>query len=319
MSDSNPAPLALFVFNRPDHTARTLNALARNTMARETPLVIYSDGPRSAADEPAVEKVRALVRAERLAGRFGSVATFEAPENKGLAASVISGVSEVLSAYGRAVVLEDDLLSAPDFLCFMNACLDYYEKDAKVGSIAGYSPLHRLPRGVSGDVYALPRNGSHGWATWQDRWQAVDWQAKAYDGFAADGRARKSFNRAGIDRARRLDREMAGRASSWSIRFGFSQFLSETLTVYPRDNRILNIGGDGSGVHGARGFAFNTELSDRPIPFRLGPVREDPRVVAAAARLYGGGRVRAAVRELVQRTRGWPPQSVAVARTLAKI
>jgi len=77
-------------------------------------------------------------------------------------------------------------------------------------------------------------------------------------------------------------------AASWSIRFGFHLFREGQLTVYPRENRILNIGGDGSGVHGARGFPFNTALCDGARPVTPGPVREDPRIVRAAARLYGG-------------------------------
>ncbi|MEO1103348.1 MAG: sugar transferase [Pseudomonadota bacterium] len=293
MSAPAKAPVAFFAFKRPAHTARTLEALAANLSAPATPLIVFCDGPRGPVDEAAVLAVRQLVREPRWAERFADLTIIESTTNAGLAAAVIGGVSRVINAHGRAIVLEDDLVSAPDFLCFMNACLDYYEPDRTIASIAGYSPLAILPRGVRGDVYALPRNGSHGWATWQDRWSAVDWQASAYDAFRTDRTARRRFNRAGADRGRRLDREVAGSgAGSWSVRFGFSQFLAGTLTVYPRDNRILNIGGDGTGEHGARGFRFNTTLCNRPQPFNLGPVKEDGRVVAAVAGLHNGGMAR---------------------------
>lgn len=293
-----PAPVALFVYNRADHTARTLDALAANELAAASRLHVFSDAPATPADRPAVERVRRLIAAEARRGRFAGLAITEAAANKGLARSVVEGVGTVIDRYGRAIVMEDDLLSASDFLTFMNACLGHYEDDATVGSIAGYSPLRTLPQGFAGDVYALPRNASHGWATWADRWRAVDWEVAGYAAFRRDLAARRRFDRAGVDRARRLDREMAGRAQSWSIRFGFWQFEAGRLTVYPRDNRIINIGGDGSGVHGARGFPFNTDMGEGPRPFRLGPVSEDPSVVRAAARLYGGGRARRLARHI---------------------
>lgn len=292
MSAATPAPAVLFVYNRPAHTARTLDALAGNTLAPCTALTIFSDGPRTADDRPQVEAVRALVAQEARRRRFAAVEVHCASANKGLKRAVIAGVSQVLAAHDRVIVLEDDLLAAPDFLAFVNACLTRYRDDPTIGSISGYGPLARLPAGASGDVYVLPRSGSHGWATWADRWQAVDWTLPGYAAFRADRRRRRAFARAGADRTRRLEREMAGEANSWSIRFGFSLFERDLLTIYPRDNRILNIGGDGSGVHDARGFAFNTALAPRPRPFTLTPLSEDPRIVRAAARLYGGGPVR---------------------------
>ncbi|GAB5377021.1 MAG: glycosyltransferase [Acuticoccus sp.] len=291
-----PAPVALFVYNRPEHTIRTLEALAANTLARSTPLVIFCDQARTARERPAVDRVRRRIAAEAWRRRFGDVQIVHAPANKGLARSVTDGVGSVIARHGRVIVMEDDLISAPDFLAFANACLAYYRDDPLIGSIAGYSPLRRLPPDMAGGVYALPRNGSHGWATWADRWQKVDWTLPGYARFRGDRQSRARFDRAGADRSRRLDREMAGRANSWSIRFGFDLFERGLLTVYPRDNRIANIGGDGSGVHGARGFPFNPVLPERPRPFALLPLVEDPRIVRAAARLYGGGPARRAMR-----------------------
>ncbi len=314
---TDPAPVALFAYNRPEHTARTIEALAANPLARLTRLYIFSDAPRGAADRLPVERVRRLLDEEARRDRFAAIDLVQAPRNKGLARSLVEGVSAVINRHGRVIVMEDDLVSAPDFLTFMNACLNYYAADATIGSIAGYSPLHTLPPGIAADVYALPRNSSHGWATWADRWNAVDWAVPGYDEFKDDRAARSRFDRAGIDRARRLDREMQGTAQSWSIRFGFWQFAAGRLTIYPRDNRILNIGGDGSGVHGTRGFPFNVDLADRPRPFKLAPVGEDPRIVRAAARLYGGGRARRLARQAAALARRLPRPGMALPRRTA--
>lgn len=314
---TDPAPIALFAYNRPEHTARTIEALAGNPLARLSPLYIFSDAPRGAADRLAVERVRSLLDQEARRGRFAAVTVAHAPRNNGLARSLVEGVTAVIDQHGCAIVMEDDLVCAPDFLAFINACLTYYAGDTTIGSIAGYSPLRALPPGITADVYALPRNGSHGWATWADRWNAVDWTVPGYGEFKDDRGARRRFDRAGADRARRLDREIKGTAQSWSIRFGYWQFAAGRLTVYPRDNRILNIGGDGSGVHGARGFPFNVDLADRPRPFKLTPVEEDPRIVRAAARLYGGGRARRLARELAALARRLPHPAMALTRRTA--
>jgi len=44
-----------------------------------------------------------------------------------------------IEARGRVIVLEDDHVTTPDFLTFMNAALDYYEANPKVFSVSGYA------------------------------------------------------------------------------------------------------------------------------------------------------------------------------------
>ena len=70
-------------------------------------------GPKSTADENAVKEVRELLKG--LDG-FKSVRIVASESNKGLATSIISGVSEVVNEYGRIIVLEDDLVTNPGYL-----------------------------------------------------------------------------------------------------------------------------------------------------------------------------------------------------------
>ena len=57
-------------------------------------------------------------------------------QNKGLGNSVIKGVTEVINRYGKAIVLEDDLILAP-ISFFMNQGLDKYKEETSVFSICG--------------------------------------------------------------------------------------------------------------------------------------------------------------------------------------
>ena len=115
------APIALFVYNRPEHTRRTIDALAANPLAIDSDLVIYADGPKSARDVALVHEVRQI--ANTVTG-FRRVQVKPRERNAGLANSIIAGVSEICDGSGRVIVLEDDLIVAPQFLDFMNAGLD---------------------------------------------------------------------------------------------------------------------------------------------------------------------------------------------------
>lgn len=288
------APIVLFGYNRPDHMRQTLDHLAQADGAAESPLWIFCDGPKIGADpktgaDPAqAEAVRALAHDPHWVQKFASLKVVAAAQNKGLARSIISGVSAVMDHAGRAIVVEDDLLVAPDFLRFMNDCLDFYEDDQSVGSITGFSPLTEAPLGYPFDIMSVPRNCSHGWATWADRWQQVDWETRDATKLARDPALRRRFNAAGNDRFDRLQRQLAGKIDSWSIRFGLWQTLAGHHTIYPVHNRVCNIGFDGSGVHTRKGQDVNATMLSGARPYRLEPVTPDPDVLRQVARIYGG-------------------------------
>jgi hypothetical protein len=243
------APVALFVFNRPDHTERTLAALRQNVLAPETDLVIFSDAPKRETQAEAVAEVRKVIKG--FSG-FRSLEVIEREKNMGLAPSIISGVSELCRNYGRVIVLEDDLISSPYFLSYMNAALDAYEDVDNVFSISGFnapSKIMRFPDDYKEDVYFCPRNCSWGWGTWWDRWSSVDWDMKDYEEFRNNKAERRRFNLSGDDMSEMLDLQMAGKISSWAIRFSYHHFKHNGLAVYPRYSYIHNGGLDDSGVH----------------------------------------------------------------------
>lgn len=248
------SPVVMFVYNRLPHAQKTLQSLAKNTLAKDTYLYIFSDAAKSEKDKKAVEDVRKYINSEEIRLFFRKVIVIEAKENKGLAKAIISGVSKVISKYNRVIVIEDDNLVAPDFLEFMNDCLDFYEKDSKVWSISSYNIMDAkgiFPKDkYEKDIYMLGRTGSYSWASWKDRWEKVDWDVKDYKKkFLHNINNRKRFNFFGNDRATMLDFQMAGLISSWAIRFDYAEFKNQAFTIYPSVSKSKNIGLDGSGVH----------------------------------------------------------------------
>ena len=126
------APVVLFVYNREEHSRLVLEALKRNQGAEKNDLFIYSDAAKSENEREAVGKVRKYIRQISSENSFRSVTVIEAKENKGLAKSIIGGVTDVINKYGKVIVLEDDHITAPDFLTYMNSGLDFYEKNTQM-------------------------------------------------------------------------------------------------------------------------------------------------------------------------------------------
>lgn len=239
-------PVALFVYNRPEHTKRTIEALACNTLAAETDLYIFSDGYKTQKDRETVEVVREYVDQSATAGSFRKVTVIKSPCNKGLAESIIDGVTQMINIAGSVIVLEDDLLTAPYFLQYMNEALSYYESDERIWGVSAYSSRMES---VTKDVYFTPRISSWGWATWRSRWEQVDWEVRSYPKFRLNLYKRLAFNRGGKDLSYMLDQQMRGRIDSWAIRFCYSQFELKKFAVFPRISLVRNIGQDGSGTH----------------------------------------------------------------------
>ena len=243
------APIIIFVYNRADHFIQTYNALAACKEAKESDLFIFSDGAKNESGKEKVNEVRSAVAAIKNSDDFRSVTVNESPVNKGLAASVIAGVTQVIDKYGKVIVVEDDCKVSPYFLNYINKALDYYKNNKKIGSIAGYIPMINLPDDYKNDVFAAYRSCSWTWATWQDRWNGVDWDLKDIKDFYRSPGLIKKLNSNGSDRFIRLYRQTKGNGSSWSVRFGAHLVKNKLLTVYPRYSYNSNIGCDESGVH----------------------------------------------------------------------
>ena len=248
-NNMNFSPIVLFVYNRPVHTQKTVEALKSNTLADESELFIYSDGPKNQSDTKNVEEVREYIKTIQ---GFNSVKIIEKEKNSGLANSIISGVTEIINRYQKAIVLEDDLTTSPYFLKFMNQALEFYREYKKVFAVSGYLPPVEVSKNHLSDVFFSYRSTSWGWATWKDRWQKIDWQVSDFDEFIKSKELVKKFNRAGNNLTSMLKAQMQGKIDSWAIRRTYSQFKCNSYTVFPRVSLIRNIGLDGTGVHCGR-------------------------------------------------------------------
>lgn len=180
--------------------------------------------------------------------------------NFGLANSIISGVTQVIESYGKAIVLEDDMISSPYFLKYMNEVLNIFETDQRIFSVTGYTFPIKIPENYKQSLYLSPRSSSWGWGTWKNRWEKADWEVKDFQSFITDKSRVESFNKGGDDLTRMLKNSISGKVDSWSVKWTYTHFLNNAYCVYPVKSRIKNIGTDSSGVHTSKTNKFDVEL-----------------------------------------------------------
>lgn len=254
------APIALFVYNRPQHTARTLKFLQQNDLAAESRLFIFSDGPATGNDEDLVAEVREIARN---AEGFKSVELIASKSNLGLANSVIGGVNQLIQKYGQVIVLEDDLITSPYTLTYFNEALQKYKEQEQVMHIGAYMyPLsnHTLP-----ESFFYRAATSWGWATWARAWKEFE---PDIDVLMAQF-SQEQIHAFSIEKQMNFWKQMNdfknGKNNSWAIRWYASIFLKGGLTLNPSHSLVNNIGHDGTGVHSGINEIYNVVINPKPI------------------------------------------------------
>lgn len=263
------APILVFVYSRPEHTKNTLEALANNIYAKDSEVWIFSDAAKNEKSIEKVNNVREYINTIPQKKYFKNVTIVEAKNNKGLANSIIGGVTEIINKYGKVIVVEDDLISNTSFIKYMNDCLEFYETNSKIWSISGYNLPIEIPNSYKHDVYMSYRGCSWGWATWKNRWETVDWKVSDYNKFKHSYLMRKKFNRGGNDMSQMLDEQMNGMIDSWAIRWCYSQSKQDKYTVYPVSTLIENKGLDGTGTHSGITNNFDVKVTKNKNNYKL--------------------------------------------------
>jgi len=231
------SPIVLFTYRRLGPLQKTIQSLKENYLASQSDLYIFSDAAKSDSDSEAVNAVREYIHS---IDDFKTITIFEAARNKGLASSIIDGVTQILKIHNTVIVLEDDLVSSRNFLNFMNEALDFYREEPKVFSIAGFSMP--IKSNTKFDNYFTQRSSSHGWAIWKDRWMRIDWAVSDYNEFKSNRKLKHSFNKMGSDMSGMLDRQMQGKINSWAIRWCYHQFKYGLFSVHAINSKIENVG-----------------------------------------------------------------------------
>lgn len=251
-----PSPIALFVYNRPHHTRKTLESLLINADFSDSPLYVFCDGAKRKKDIPLVRETRESIRSYEL----DNATIIKREENMGLANSIITGVTDLCNKYGRVIVVEDDLVVSPYFLKYMNTALDTYEEYDKVMHISGYMfPV----RGKLPDTFFYRATSCWGWGTWKRAWDKFEPDAHTLLAGFKNRKKRREFDIQGSMKYHRmLILQAIGMSDSWAIRWYASVFLNNGLCLHPGKSLVNNIGHDDSGVHSDCTNVYDVNVSE---------------------------------------------------------
>lgn len=248
---TDTAPIILFVYARPAHTQRTLEALAANLLADSSDLIVYADAARHKADAGQVQTVRDLARA---ASGFRNVTIIERETNYGLARNIIEGITEVCSHYDRVIVLEDDIVTSRNFLSFMNIALERYTDEQRVWHVSGWN--YPIAPEELGEAFFWRVMNCWGWATWADRWKHYqkdpdrlirNWNSDIIKRFNLDG---------AHDFWSQVTANHSGKMNTWAIFWYATIFENNGLCLNPVWPLVRNIGHDGTGENCGRQVPF---------------------------------------------------------------
>ena len=254
------APIVLFVYNRPRHTHQTIEALKKNVLATESELFIFSDAPKTAQDAEAVQQVRDYIQAVE---GFKELKIILREINWGLANSIVEGVTSLVNEYGKVIVLEDDLVTGPYFLKFMNDGLDYYENDKQIMHISGWNyPVN--PNNFPETVF-LRGTSCWGWGTWDRAWGYFEKDArKLVDEFTKEEIYRFDYD--GVATMwLQVEENLEGKLDTWAIFWYASVFKKNGLCLHPTKTMVRNIGHDGSGVHCGSSDIYDYKVANKPV------------------------------------------------------
>ena len=252
-------PLAIFAYNRPESLKRLLGSLRDCDGFNEAQVTIFIDGPRSPADQDAVAATRQV--AESLVQPHWVIKADTV--NKGLRRSISQGVTDVCDRFGRAIVLEDDLVLSPVALRYFQAGLDRYENDPRVWSVCGY--MYESPGLARRNAnFFLPMGHPWGWATWQRAWTQFDAMTNPIAPVGSPT-FRKHFDVFGLrDFSNMLAMAIDGKIDSWFIRWHYRIFQSGGVSLFPPVSHVHN-GGLTNGTHGSKLNPYEM-LGPKPSP-----------------------------------------------------
>ena len=232
-------PVAFFIFNRPDRTARVFAEIAR---ARPAKLLVVADGPRPdrTGERELCLAARAVV--DQIDWPCELLTNF-ADDNLGCKRRVSSGLDWLFEQVEEAIILEDDCLPDETFFPFCTELLERFRDDPRVSMICGsnfqggkrYSP-HSYFFGLHIAVW--------GWASWRRVWRNYDVEMRRWSelrdtswlpDLLANPVAVKYWQET-------FEGAFKGEYDTWDWQLFFSWWSQNMLAVIPDRNLVTNIG-----------------------------------------------------------------------------
>ena len=285
------APIVLFTYNRLWHTQKTIQALKNNELASKSELIIYSDGAKNKSAYESVSQVRDYV--ETIDG-FKKVTIISREKNWGLANSIIDGVTQAIKKHGKVIVLEDDLITSPFFLRYMNDALEFYKDENEVMHISGY--IYPIDNKNLNDTFFIKPDTCWGWATWDRAWKYFKKDTNYYLNIFSKEMIRDFNLNGNYDHFKQIKANKNGRIDTWAIYWYASTYLQNGLSLHPSQSFVSNIGHDGKGVHCVKTSIYDVDLATNYSIAFSNQIKEDKAARVLLEKYYNSIKVPLSIR-----------------------
>ena len=246
----------LFTYHRSYHTEQVISSLKKNTVLPQK-LLIFQDGLKQGGDVSEWKKVNSLIHSIDWCDKEVIVSEY----NKGLDASILAGIDYAFQEYDAVIVLEDDCVTAPNFMRFMTQCLEKYRNEDKVHSVSGYIwPLGFAKKDA--DILFCGRFSSWGWGTWKNRWDSYEKDYTVLREIKHSPELSRELALWGMDLEQMLIRNAKGEDDVWDVHWALNAIHSGRICINPYQSLIQNIGCDGTGIHSGETDRFQVVLSE---------------------------------------------------------
>ncbi len=286
MTEMTLAPIVLFVYNRPWHTRQTLEALAKNDLANQSKLYIYADGPKATATQEDLQKIQEVEEIVNSRTWCGEQEFIKRDRNWGLADNIVDGVTTIVNKHGKIIVLEDDILTSPGFLKFMNDALHVYENEEKVMHVSGY--MFPVKKKLPSTFFYQPTT-CWGWGTWNRSWSLANFDSHYLLEKFTNAQLIRDFN---INNTypffTHLRENAYGAMKTWAIRWYANVFINHGFSLHPFPSLVNNIGNDGLGENCGTSNKYDWNILADKIDVRKVNIKQNRKALYSMQRFNNG-------------------------------
>lgn len=273
------APVVICPYLRYDLFKQVISALQKNTLAKETALFLFSDAPYIPAHAEGVQKVRDYLHT--IEG-FQHVIVVEREKNYGPSRNYEDAFQQILDRYERYINIEDDIVTSPYFLQYMNDALEFYKDHPQVMAISAYTAPFEI-KDQDSDVYFMQYFQPWGNAMWK-KWRQASCSLNAADVMKSlkDKSLLRKFNTYSsviISNQRMLQMTIDKKINAQDVVISANILNQGGYVVYPRESMSNHMGfGDGGNCTVQTNDYIST-LASRPMVVNSKQVQENEDIV----------------------------------------
>lgn len=241
------APILIPTLNRKDHLKQCVESLAQCTHADKTELVIGLDYPPSEKYVEGWMKVKDYLPTIK---GFKKVTILERNANYGPSLNNKALREYARQFYDRYIATEDDNVFSPNFLDYMNKCLEAYKDNPKVFAVMGYN-YHQIDMaGYNHEYYFSHEMNAWGWGSWlNERCDTIQ------------RTVRKPGYLVGLVKTLPVSKFLSNRTKLCNLiedigyefrgdsYYTYYEWINDMYCVFPTLSMSRNMGFDGSGLH----------------------------------------------------------------------